>query len=109
MISNDTYTKAVQDVLEFIDRVGDGDLDYITWKLRNFVEYGEDFNTKDEISMTYEVTLHRVVEHETTFRVKANSEEEAEELVLSGNYDEIVEDSEQGEMEDPDIIDTIKV
>ncbi len=47
MISNDTYTKAVQDVLEFIDSVEDGDLDYIIWKLRNFVEYGEDFNTKD--------------------------------------------------------------
>ena len=49
MISNDIYTKAVQDVLEFIDRVEDGDLDYIIWKLRNFVEYGEDFNTKDDI------------------------------------------------------------
>jgi len=49
MISNDTYTKAVQDVLEFIDRVEDGDLDFIIWKLRNFVEYGEDFNTRDDI------------------------------------------------------------
>ena len=29
MISNDTYTKAIQDVLEFIDRVEDGDLDFI--------------------------------------------------------------------------------
>ena len=49
MISNDTYTKAVQDVLEFIEGVEDGDLDYIIWKLRTFVEYGEDFNTRDDI------------------------------------------------------------
>ena len=49
MISNDTYTKAVQDVLEFIKGVEDGDLDYIIWKLRNFIEYGEDFNTRDDI------------------------------------------------------------
>lgn len=49
MISNDTYTKAVQDVLEFIYSVEDGDLDYIIWKLRAFVEHGEDFNTKDDI------------------------------------------------------------
>ena len=49
MISNDTYTKSVQDVLEFIDRVEDGDLDFIIWKLKNFVEYGEDFNTRDDI------------------------------------------------------------
>jgi len=49
MISNDIYTKAIQDVLEFIDRVEDGDLDFIIWKLKNFVEYGEDFNTRDNI------------------------------------------------------------
>ena len=49
MISNDTYTKAVQDVLEFIEGVEDGDLDYIIWKLRKFIEYGEDFNTRDDI------------------------------------------------------------
>lgn len=49
MISNDIYIKAIQDVLEFIDRVEDGDLDFIIWKLKNFVEYGEDFNTKDDI------------------------------------------------------------
>jgi len=49
MISNDIYTKAIQDVLEFIDKVEDGDLDFIIWKLKNFVEYGEDFNTKDDI------------------------------------------------------------
>ena len=59
--------------------------------------------------MIYEVTLHRVVEHETIYRVHAESEEEAEELVLSGDYDEIIEDSEQGEMEDSEIIDTIRV
>ena len=52
---------------------------------------------------TYEVTLHRVVEHETTFRVKANSMEEAEDFVLNGEYDEIVQDSEEGEMEDPEV------
>ena len=49
MILNDIYTKAVQDVLEFIENVEDGDLDYIIWKLRNFIEYGEDFNTRDDI------------------------------------------------------------
>lgn len=59
--------------------------------------------------MTYEVTLHRIVEHETIYRVHAESEEEAEELVLSGDYDEIIEDSEQGEMEDSEIIDTVRV
>ena len=59
--------------------------------------------------MTYEVTLHRVVEHETTFRVKANSEEEAEDFVLNGDYDEIVQDSEEGEMENPDIVNVEQV
>ena len=58
---------------------------------------------------TYEVTLHRVVEHTTTFRVKANSIEEAEDFVLNGEYDEVVQDAEEGEMEDPEIIDTTKV
>lgn len=53
--------------------------------------------------MTYEVTLHRVVEHTTTFRVEADSIEEAEEYVLSGEYDEVVQDSEEGEMEDPEV------
>lgn len=47
----------------------------------------------------YEVTLYRVVEHETTYRVEAESEEEAEELVLTGDYDEIISDSEMGDME----------
>lgn len=59
--------------------------------------------------MTYEVTLHRVVEHETTFRVEANSEEEAEDFVLNGDYDEVVQDSEEGEMENPDIISVERV
>jgi hypothetical protein len=54
---------------------------------------------------TYKVTLHRVVEHETIYSVVASDEEEAEALVLSGNYDEIIDDSEEGEMEDPDVID----
>lgn len=58
---------------------------------------------------TYEVTLHRVVEHETTFRVKADSEEEAEDFVLNGDYDEVVQDSEQGEMENPDIVNVEEV
>ena len=52
---------------------------------------------------TYEVTLHRVVEHETTFRVKANDIDEASDLVLSGTYDEVVQDSEEGEMENPEV------
>ena len=59
--------------------------------------------------MIYEVTLHRVVEHETTFRVKANSEEEAEDFVLNGDYDEIVQDSEEGEMENPEVVDITRV
>ena len=58
---------------------------------------------------TYEVTLHRVVEHTTTYRVNANSEEEAEEYVLSGDYDEITQDSEEGEMEDPGVVEVTRV
>lgn len=58
---------------------------------------------------TYEITLHRVVEHETTFRVKASNTEEAEELVLSGSYDEITYDCEEGEVEDPEVIDIVEV
>lgn len=54
---------------------------------------------------TYKVTLHRVIEHETIYSVVASNEEEAEALVLSGNYDEIIHDVEEGEMEDPDVID----
>ncbi len=54
---------------------------------------------------TYKVTLHRVVEHETIYSVVASNEEEAEELVLSGNYDEVVHDIEEGEMEEVDVID----
>ena len=57
----------------------------------------------------YEVTLHRVVEHETIYKVEAEDAEEAESLVLSGYYDEIIEDSEQGEMEDPDVVDIVSV
>ena len=57
----------------------------------------------------YEITLHRVVEHETVYRVHAESEKEAEEMVLSGNYDEIIEDSEQREMEDSEVIDITRV
>ena len=53
--------------------------------------------------MTYEVTLHRVVEHTTTFRVEADDIDEASDLVLSGIYDEVIQDSEEGEMEDPEV------
>ena len=52
---------------------------------------------------TYEVTLHRVVEHETTFRVEANDEDQAEDFVLNGEYEEIVQDSELDEMENPEV------
>ena len=58
--------------------------------------------------MIYKVTLHRVVEHETIFSVNADSEEEAEELVLAGIYEEVIEDSEQGEMEDPEVVDVVE-
>ena len=54
--------------------------------------------------MTYEISMHRVVEHETVYKVTADSADEAEELVMSGYYDEIIADSEEGEMEDPSII-----
>ena len=54
--------------------------------------------------MIYEVTLHRVVEHTTTYQVEADSTDEASDLVLSGTYDEVVQDSEEGEMEDPEVI-----
>ena len=53
---------------------------------------------------TYEVTLHRVVEHETVFKVKADDEDQAEIFVLNGEYDEVVQDSEEGEMEDPEVM-----
>ena len=45
--------------------------------------------------MIYEVTLHRVVEHETIYIVDADSPEEAEEMVLAGDYDEVVDVVEQ--------------
>lgn len=54
---------------------------------------------------TYKVILHRIVEHETIYTILASNEEEAEALVVSGNYDELTYDSEIGEIEDPDIID----
>jgi len=60
------------------------------------------------LGMIYEVTLHRVVEHETVYMVDADDPEEAEEMVLSGNYDEVIEDSEQGEMEDPEVVDVVE-
>ena len=57
----------------------------------------------------YEVTLHRVVEHETIYRVEAESEEEAENLVLTGYYNEVTEDSEEGEMQDPEVVNITRV
>lgn len=57
----------------------------------------------------YEVTLHRVVEHETIFRVTAEDEAEAESLVLSGMYEEVIGDNEVGEVEDPDVIDILEL
>jgi len=58
---------------------------------------------------TYEVTLHRVVEHTTTFRVEADNSDEASDLVLAGTYDEVVEDSEEGEMEDAEVTNVERV
>ena len=58
---------------------------------------------------TYEVTLHRIVEHETVYRVKAKSEDDAENKVISGYYEEVVEDSEEGEIQDPEITDIIMI
>ena len=55
--------------------------------------------------MNYKVTLHRIVEHETVYTVNADSEEEAETLVLSGIYEEIIEDSEEGEVEESQVFD----
>ena len=51
----------------------------------------------------YNVTMHRVVEHETTFQVEADSEDEAEELITRGFYDDVISDDEEGEMEDPEV------
>ena len=43
--------------------------------------------------MNYEVTLYRTVEHRTTYLVKdVESPEEAEDLVFSGDYYEIIDD-----------------
>lgn len=56
---------------------------------------------------TYEVTLHRIVEHETIFRVEAENEDDAIERTLSGDYIEIVEDYENGDVEDPQVIDVV--
>lgn len=53
----------------------------------------------------YDITFHRIVEHETTFRVLASNEEEAIDLILDGNYDSIIGDAELGEIEDPDVTD----
>ena len=52
----------------------------------------------------YNVTMHRVVEHETIYQVDAYSEDEAEELVLEGYFDSVISDNEEGDMQDPDVI-----
>lgn len=57
---------------------------------------------------TYKVTLHRVVEHETIYRVEANNSEEAEEFILTGDYDEIISDSEINDIEHY-VIDTERI
>ena len=57
----------------------------------------------------YHVCVHEVLEREVIYSVEANSEEEAEEFVIEGNYDEIVSVDEFGMMEDPDIISINKV
>ena len=54
---------------------------------------------------TYDITFHRIVEHETTYRILASNEEEAIDLILDGNYDSIISDAELGEIEDPDVTD----
>ena len=53
----------------------------------------------------YEITLHRVVEHETIYQVEADNEDEAIDYILSGDYDAVPSDSETGEIEDPEVID----
>lgn len=57
----------------------------------------------------YEITLHRVVEHETTYQVEADNEDEAIDYILSGDYDAVPSDSETGEIEDPEVIDIREV
>jgi len=57
----------------------------------------------------YNVTLSRIVEHETTYRVLAGNEEEAIDLALDGNYDEIIYDTELGEVSAPDVNDVEEI
>lgn len=52
----------------------------------------------------YNVALTRYVEHETFYKVEADSEGEAVKSVLSGNYIEIIDDTELGELDDPQVI-----
>lgn len=59
--------------------------------------------------MIYEVSMYRIVGYKTVYKVTADSVDEAKELVMSGNYDEIIADNEEGEIEDPEIIEIIKV
>jgi hypothetical protein len=40
--------------------------------------------------------------------VDADDPDEAEDMVLHGDYDDIVEDTEQGEMEDPEVLDVVE-
>lgn len=57
----------------------------------------------------YHVCVRRVTERETTYSVEASSEDEAEGLTLEGYYDEVISDDEMGEMEDPEVIDIIRI
>lgn len=57
----------------------------------------------------FHVCVHRVTERETVYSVIADSEEEAEELITEGYYDEVLSDDEMGEMEDPEIIDIKRI
>ena len=57
----------------------------------------------------YKVTLHRLVEHETIYKVTAESEEDAEIKILEGYDEEVIEDSEIGDIQDPDVIDITEI
>ena len=59
--------------------------------------------------MKYLVETHCLEWHNIGYIIEANSEEEAEDFVLNGDYDEIVHDSELCDMENPDIISVERV
>lgn len=53
----------------------------------------------------YKVTLYRTVEHETTYKVSANDEDEAIDLVFDGHYDEVTQDCEISDTNSPEVAD----